>query len=505
MTHPVALVGAGPGHPGLLTVRAAELLSRADYVLYDRLVPEALLCRCRPDAERVCVEQLPGEHAQRYPHIHATLIAAARAGRRVVRLKGGDPFVFGRGAEEAQALRAAGVPFEVVPGVTAGLGATAFAGIPATHRRHASAVAFVTGHEYPGKEGSRLDWPALAAFPGTLVFYMGVTRLASLADALTLGGKPADTPAAMVQQGTTGRQRTVVATLGTLAEAATREGVRPPALVVVGEVVGLRDEVSWFERLPLFGRCVLVTRPRGQADGMAARVAELGGEAVLLPVVDVAAPASYAEIDAAIDRVGAYQWLVFTSVNGVAFFLGRLRARGKDMRALAGAKLAAIGPATADALRGFHLEPDLVPEEYNSEGLVAALRDRVAGTRVLLARADRGLELLRDELGKVAAVEQIAVYRQTDEVPDGPGLAMLRAGEIDLVSLTSSNIAKGLAAALGEEGRGHVASGRTRLVSISPRTTAAARACGLGVAAEAERYTTEGVLEAMTRLVSADP
>jgi uroporphyrinogen III methyltransferase/synthase len=505
MTYPVALVGAGPGHPGLLTLRAAELLARAEFVLYDRLVPEALLGRCPPTAQFMCVEQLPAEHAHRYPHIHATLIDAARRGLRVVRLKGGDPFVFGRGAEEAQALREAGIPFEVVPGVTAGLGATAFAGIPVTHRRHSSAVAFVTGHEYPGKEGSRLDWSALAAFPGTLVFYMGVTRLASLAEALIGKGKPADTPAGLIQQGTTGRQRTVTATLATLAEAAAREGIRPPALVVVGEVVRLRDEVSWFERLPLFGKRVLVTRPRHQADAMAARVAELGGEAVLLPIVDVLPPADYAEVDAAIERIGSYQWLVFTSVNGVSFFLGRLRSSGKDMRALAGAKLAAIGPATADALRGFHLEPDLVPEGFNSEGLAAALRDRVAGTRVLLARADRGLDLLREELGKVAAVEQVAVYRQVDEPAAGPALAMLRAGEIDVVSLTSSNIALGLAAALGEEGRGHVESGRTRLVSISPRTTAAARKCGLTVAAEADRYTTEGVLDAMVRLVSAGP
>lgn len=501
---PVALVGAGPGHPGLLTLRAAEVLSHADFVLYDRLVPLSLLSHCKPQAERVCVEQLPGDHAYRTPQIHAALIDAARRGLRVVRLKGGDPFVFGRGAEEAQALREAGIDFEIVPGVTAGLGATAFAGIPVTHRRHASAVAFVTGHEYPSKEDSQLDWAALAAFPGTLVFYMSVSRLVYLTQTLIAHGKPADTPAAIVQQGTTGRQRTATATLATLADTMQRGSFSPPSLVVIGDVVTLREEIAWVERLPLFGKRVLITRPRHQADSMAARVAQLGGEPVFLPVVDVLPPLKFDEIDSCIDAVGRYHWLVFTSVNGVRAFLNRFRLRGKDMRALAGLKLAAIGPATADALREFHLEADLVPSAYNSEGLVEALRPRVVGLRVLLARADRGLELLRDELSRVASVEQIAVYRQVDERPTGPALTLLHTGAIDLVSCTSSNIAGGLAMVLGEEGRKHIEAGRTKLVSISPRTTAAARACGLTVAAEATDYTTEGVLEAMVRLISAD-
>jgi uroporphyrinogen III methyltransferase/synthase len=502
MTTPaVALVGAGPGHPGLLTVRAVECLAQADLVLYDRLVPESLLGQCPASARLVCIDDLPGDHPHRWPHIHTAMIEAARAGQRVVRLKGGDPFVFGRGAEEAAALREAGIAFEIVPGVTAALGATAYAGIPVTHRQHASAVALITGHEHPGKAESVLDWAALAAFPGTLVFYMGVARLAALADTLIAHGKSPDTPAALIQQGTTGRQRTLEATLATLPLVAQREGIVPPALTVIGEVVRVRHDIAWRESLPLFGKRVLIARPRHLADEMARRVSDLGGEALFLPIVEVAPPENWEAVDAAIKIINQYQWVVFTSVNGVAFFLDRLRTLGRDLRALAGVRLAAIGPATADALRRYHLEPDLMPSTFNSEGLVAALRQQVAGQRVLLARANRGLELLRDELSPVAGVEQIAVYRQVDVEPTGPVVQMLRDGEIDWVSLTSSQIALGLERIGGSELRAHVEAGRTKLVAISPRT---AQATTLPIAAIAREYTTQGVLIGMIEQVSED-
>ncbi len=493
--YPVALVGAGPGHPGLLTLRAAELLRRAGLVVYDRLVNPALLAHA-PAARHVCVDELPGEHPRRWPHIHQTLIEGARQGLRVVRLKGGDPMVFGRGAEEAAALREAGIPYEIVPGVTAALGAAAFAGIPLTHREHASAVALVTGHECPGKAGSALDWAALARFPGTLVFYMGVARLASAVDTLLANGMDASTPAAVIQQGTTPRQRTVTAPLRDLASAAA--GLTAPALVVIGATTSLRDSLAWFESLPLFGKRVLITRPPHQAAEMASLVVEQGGEPVLMPVVDIAPPEDWSAVDAAIARLPETHWLAFTSANGVAAFLGRLRATGRDLRALGGVRLAVIGPATADALRAYHLEPDVVPPVYSSEALVEALRERVRGQRVLLARADRGLDLLRDELGAVAEVEQVAVYRQVDLVAGDPELER---GEIDFVALTSSNIALGFARSLGAEGRRHVLEGRTRLVAISPRTAAAAREAGLPAAGVAEVYTGAGVIEAMGRLV----
>jgi uroporphyrinogen III methyltransferase/synthase len=498
---PVALVGAGPGDPELLTLRAAACLAGADLVLYDRLVPPRLLDHARPGAERLCVDALPGCHPDRYPHIHQTMIDAARGGRRVVRLKGGDPFVFGRGGEEAEALRAAGLDYEVVPGVTAALGAAACAGIPLTHRDHSSAVAFVTGHERPGKPDSALDWPALARFPGTLVFYMGVARLAHLVQSLVTHGKDPATPAAAVRWATTALQHTVEAQLGELPAAVERAGVSAPALVVVGPVVGLRAGLEWFERRPLFGKRVLVTRPRGQAGDMVRQLEELGAAVSLLPAVVIREPADWGPVDRALAALPGYRWLVFTSVNGVHAFVRRLRQTGRDLRALGAVRLAAIGPATADALRAYHLEPDLVPERYDSEHLAAALKEQVRGQRVLLARADRGRELLRDELAAVAAVEQVAVYSQVDAPePDPEVLADLRGGRVDYVTLTSSNVARALVQALGPEGLGQVRGGSVRLVTISGVTSGAVREMGLPVAAEAREETAAGVVAALVGL-----
>ena len=507
---PVALVGAGPGHPGLLTLRGAECLRGADLVLYDRLAAAELLEHAPPSARKLCVDELAPSHPERIPHIHQTMIDAARAGLRVVRLKGGDPFVFGRGAEEAEALRAAGIGYEIVPGVTAALGATACAGIPLTHRDHSSAVALVTGHESPGKPDSHLDWAGLARFPGTLVFYMAVARLEAIVASLLKHGKPADTPAAAIERGSTARQRTVQAPLAELPAAVRRENLRAPALVVVGAVVGLRDRLAWFEDRPLFGRTVLVTRPGPQAWGMAHELEGLGAAPVVLPAVQIGEPTDWGPVDAALARLGSYGWLVFTSANGVNSLLSRLLLTGGDLRALGGVRLAAIGPATAEELSGWHLRADVVPDEFNSEGLVEALRERGRGQRVLLARADRGIDLLRDELGRVAEVEQVAVYSQRDVTLEAghPVLGQLRAGEIEFVALTSSNIARALLEALDEPARQQVRAGRVKLVTISPRTSAAVREFGLPVAAEACVYTTQGVIEALcglARPVSAGP
>src|SRR5262245_32325136 len=383
----VYLVGAGPGHPGYLTLRGAEVLARADLVLYDKLVPPRMLELARPGAELVCVTELAPSHAERYLPVHRTLLEAARQGKRVVRLKGGDPFLFGRGAEEAEELRRHGIAYEVVPGVTAALGAAACAGIPLTHRDHASAVAFVTGHENPAKPASALDWEALARFPGTLVVYMGLSRLAQPSPTRRQFGKPADTPTAVIHWGTTGDQRTVEAPLADVAAAVQQAGVTAPALVVVGAVAALRPRLAWFEQRPLFGKRVLVTRPRRQSGDLVRRLEELGAVPFVLPAVEVREPADWAPVDRALARLAQYDWLVFTSANGVHAFVGRLRQTGRDLRALGPVRLAVIGPSTADALRGYHLEPDLVPEAFCSESLVAALRGRAAGRRVLLARA----------------------------------------------------------------------------------------------------------------------
>jgi uroporphyrinogen III methyltransferase/synthase len=497
----VFLVGAGPGNPGLLTLRAVECLSQADLVLYDRLVPPRLLEHTRPDCERVCVTELPGCHPERWPHIHRTLIEAARQGKRVVRLQGGDPFLFGRGGEEAEALREAGISYEIVPGVTAGLGAAAYAGIPVTHRLHASGVVFITGHEHTDKPESRVDWAWLARFSGTVVIYMGISRLSQITQALLEHGKPADTPAAVIHWGTTGDQRTVEARLSDLAATVQRERVAAPALVVIGAVAALRSRLAWAEHRPLHGKRILVTRPRHQAGDLVRQLEQFGAVPVVLPAVEILEPADWGPVDHALADLARYQWLVFTSANGVHALVRRLRQTGRDLRALGGLRLAAIGPATADALRGYHLEPDLVPAEFRSECLAAALKERAADQRILLARADRGREVLREELARVATVDQVAVYSQVDALNNAPGvLHELGRGGIDYVTLTSSNIARGLLRGLDEASRSRIERGDVKLVTISPVTSAAVRELGLPVAAEAAEYTTAGVLDALVDL-----
>jgi uroporphyrinogen III methyltransferase/synthase len=497
----VFLVGAGPGNSGLLTLRAVECLAQADLVVYDKLVPAGLLEHAPAGAARVCVSDLGGCHPQRWPHIHRTLIDAARQGKRVVRLKGGDPFLFGRGGEEAEALRQAGIPFEVVPGITAGFGAAAFAGIPLTHRLHASAVALVTGHENPTKAESALDWSALARFPGTLVIYMGVSHLPRIVQRLLDQGKAADTPAAVIQWATTGDQRAVEAPLGDLARAVQAAGLTAPAVILIGPVVALRPRLAWFEQRPLFGKRVLVTRPRPQSRELLGRLEQLGAVAFALPAVEIREPADWSAVDRALAGLAGYDWLVFTSANGVHAFMQRLRQTGRDLRALGALRLAAIGPSTADALRGYHLEPDVVPAEFRSEGLAAVLKEQVAGQRVLLARADRGREVLRQELAAVAALEQVAVYCQVDAIDPGDAVFdYLRRGEIDYVTVTSSNIARALVRALDAPSRARIAAGQVQLVTISPVTSAAVRELGLPVAAEAATYTTTGVVEALLAL-----
>jgi uroporphyrinogen III methyltransferase/synthase len=503
---PVALVGAGPGHPGLLTLRAAELLAQADVVLYDRLVPIRLLDGVPAGARRICVDSLHGTHPERCPEIYQIMIDAARQGQRVVRLKGGDPFLFGRGGEEAEALHQAGIPYEIVPGVTAALGAGAFAGIPLTHRQHVSAVAFVTGHEKADKTDSFLDWPALARFPGTLVIYMGMARLSHIVEQLLSHGKAADTPAAVVHWATTGRQRTVTAALRDLPAVVEKAGLKAPSLVIIGSVVSLRAELAWFESRPLLGQRVLVTRPRHQASEMAARLEERGAVVSLLPAVEIREPEDWTAVDRALDQLASYHWLVFTSANGVEALIRRLLHSGRDLRALGGLRLAVIGPATADALRRYHLEPDLVPPAYDSESLASVLREQAAGRRVLLARADRGREVLRQQLAGVAAVEQIAVYSQVDAIdPRSEALEALRQGEIDFVTLTSSNIARSLVRALDEAALQRIRSGTVRLISISPVTSAVIGELGLPVAAEAREFTAEGVVQALLALRRGQP
>ena len=497
----VYLVGAGPGDPGLLTLRAVECLRAADLVIYDGLVNRRLLEHAE-QAEHVCVTELAGTHAARPPHVHRLMLDAAAAGKTVVRLKGGDPFVFGRGGEEAAVLREAGVPYEIVPGVTAGLAAGASTGIPLTHRGLSSAVAFVTGHEDPHKGEPALDWAALARFPGTLVVYMGLDRLAAVTQALLLHGKSADTPAVSVRWAATGRQVTVEGTLATLAERVRQAGLQPPVVTLIGPVVGLRPALAWFERRPLFGKRVLVTRPRRQAAALVRPLENLGATVYLLPTVEIGPAPDPAAVERAIARLDDYDWLVFTSANGVEALVRRVLETGRDLRAFGRIRLAAIGPRTAEALAGFHLRADLTPPEYRSESLAAALAPHVAGQRVLLARADRGREVLREQLAAVARVEQVAVYAQSERVAADPEvMGLLERGEMDFVTLTSANIARAFISALGPAARAQL--GRSvRLVTISPVTSAAVRELGYEVAAEAAEFTAAGVVRALLALTS---
>ena len=490
----VYLVGAGPGDPGLLTLKGRDCLARADLVLYDGLVNPVLLRYTHGETERTARGGGPDGRRLHQEEINARLIAAARAGQTVVRLKGGDPFIFGRGFEEAAALADALVPFEIVPGITAATAAGVYAGISFTHRQHASAVAFVTGHEDPRKGESLLDYAELARFPGTLVFYMGLHRVGAIVAALLASGKPADTPAAVICRATWPQQTTVTAALSELPAAVERAQLAPPSVIVIGACVALRERAAWFEHLPLFGRRIGITRPAGQAERAMARCLELGAEPVLLPTISILPPEDWRPVDAALARVSEFDWLVFTSVNGVQFLLDRLWQTGGDVRSLGHVQLAAIGEATAAALMERRLRADVVPESFRAEALAEALRPHVDGRRVLWARASRGRDVLPQQLAAAGAVvEQVAVYQNVDatSLPAGAVQGLIE-GHLDWIALSSPSIARSLhallpAAALARLGQ------TTRLAAISPVTAAAAREVGLPVAVVAETYTWEGL------------
>jgi len=488
----VYLVGAGPGDPGLMTARSLELISQADTIFYDRLIPPGALSGARAEAERVYVGKQPGVSSVPQEEIGARLIEAARAGRSVVRLKGGDPFVFGRGGEEGEALREAGVEFEVVPGITAGVAATAYAGIPVTHRDDASAVAFVTGHEDPEKEESALDWEALARFPGTLVFYMGVKRLGENAAALIEAGRDSNEPAAAIERGTWPGQRTVEATLGTIAATVAREEVKAPALIVVGEVAKRREQLAWLERRPLHGRRVVVTRARAQASGLAATLRGLGAEVVELPAIRIEPRLESQEVRDAIGSLDEYSLVCLTSPNGVRLLFDAMQAAGQDARALAGATVAAIGPGTARALAERGIVADVVPERFVAEALVEALAEiEVEGRRVLVARAAEARDVLPDALRERGAeVDVVALY---ETVREDPGDEEVEAAQgADYVTFTSSSTVTNLTEALGDR----FPSG-ARIVSIGPITSETVRAAGLEVDVEADRHDIDGLLAAL--------
>jgi uroporphyrinogen III methyltransferase / synthase len=497
----VYLVGAGPGDPSLLTLRGAECLQEADLILHDELVPLSLLEHAPDAAARICLKDLAVTHTERSAEALRKAITAAQTGQTVVRLKGGDPTIFGRCFEETALLRAAGVAYEIVPGVTAACAASAYAEVPLTHREHSSSVVLLTGHESPSKEGEAVDWPHLARLHGTLALYMSMKRLTDVTHRLMQEGMATVTPAAVVQWASTGRQRTLRGIISTIAEQVAAAGLHAPAIVLLGEAVGLQPERSWFEALPLMGQTVLVTRPRAQATAMVRELERLGAEVQLLPVLEIGPPPDEAVVHQAIRDLSRYHWLVFTSGNGVRSFLAQLRQAGQDVRALGHLKIAAIGPQTAATLSSFLLQADIIPREYRSESLAAQLKPLVQGQRVLLARADRGREVLREELGQVAEVTQVAVYSQHDrsEMPEEVR-SLLRSARPVWVTLTSANIARQFLALLPEVARMRIGQ-NLHLASISPVTTEAVKEKGYAVAAEAKEYTAAGVVAAIVQAV----
>ncbi|QDV53464.1 uroporphyrinogen-III C-methyltransferase [Gimesia fumaroli] len=500
----VYLVGAGPGDPGLITIKGIECLKQADLILYDGLVNPLLLHHVSSKAERTCrvSEGRNKRRILRQEEINQRLIDAAREGKTVVRLKGGDPFIFGRGSEEAVALRNAGIDFEVIPGITAATAAAGYAGISVTHRAHASAVALITGHEDPSKADSSLDYHVLAKFPGTLVFYMGLHKLEHIVSSLIQAGKSADIPAAVISRGTTPFQKTVQSDLAHLPEAVREAELVAPSLIVIGECVTLRDQIAWFDQKPLFGLRIGITRPWEQAEAEIQRAIKLGAQPVLLPTIKISAPTDWKPVDDAIARLEEYQWLVFTSANGVRYFLNRLWETGFDARKLAHLKLATIGPSTAEALNAWHLRADVIPPHYRAEELAAVLKPLVSQQKILWAGANRGREVLQTELAEVSAtVDKIVAYENHDVTAwDPESVDLLESGALDWVGLSSPSIARNFYHLLSEKAREQI--GNTiKLASISPVTTQAAEEVGLKIDAEAEEYTWEGIFAAILKQV----
>src|SRR5450432_479894 len=489
----VYLIGAGPGDPELITCKGRRILEQADAVLFDHLAPAALLDLAPPHAERIYVGKKKSVHAFTQEEICAMLIERARRGLTVVRLKGGDPFIFGRGGEEAEALADAGIPFEIVPGITAPLGIAAYTGVPLTHRDHTKVVTFVTGHAV-----TAIDWDKVG-HAETLVIFMGLTTFADIARELMARGRDPDTPAMAVRWATRPDQETIVGTLATLPGLIAGRNMKPPATIVIGEVVQLRRKLDWFERLPLFGRRIVVTRARGQAGALSSRLLALGAEVMELATIEIVPASDYGPLDRAIADLASYDWLIFTSANGVRFFMDRLDGSAADLRGLR-AKICAIGPATRAAVEALHLKVDLMGKEYVAEGMLAAFAEHeLAGRRVLLPRAAVARDLVPGELRRRGAqVDVVEAYRTV--VPEG---AAARAREVlgaspDCVTFTSSSTVQNFVAVTG----GVSPLAGIPVVSIGPITTRTARGLGIEVTAEAKVFTVEGLVEAVLGLYS---
>lgn len=497
MNGKVYLVGAGPGDPGLFTLKGKAVLERADCVIYDILANDRLLRFTRPECERIFVGTLGPRLDIRQAEINRLMISRAREGRVVVRLKGGDPFIFGRGGEEAMELVKAGIPFEVVPGISSGYAAPAYAGIPVTHREYVSGVSFITGHEDPEADGAGVDWAELAATGNTLVFFMSSRNLGAIAAALIKHGRKPETPVAIIRWGTKAEQQVEVRTLADILSKPPK--VQPPSIIVVGEVVKLREHLNWFERLPLFGKRIVITRARDQADVLRDALEELGAQTIAIPTIEIRDPASWEPLDKAIGRLEEFDYLLVTSANGVRNFLRRLDACGRDVRDLKGLVIGAIGPATAAEFAKTRVKVDFIPKEYRAEGMLEVLGSRkIKGKHFLIPRARVARDIVPRVLEERGARVDVVEAYETALPEFGPGeLDRLLTPAPDLITFTSSSTATHFARLLGDRSIIETLAG-VAIASIGPITSATLRKLGLKVTMEARESTTEGLVRAIT-------
>lgn len=495
-TGKVYIIGAGPGDPGLITVKGLRCLKEADVIIYDHLVNPEIIDHAKASARLIYAGKKGGAHTLLQDEINRLLVEEASQGSIVARVKGGDPFIFGRGGEEAEVLAGAGIPFEVVPGVTSAIAVPAYAGIPLTHRGYTSTMAFVTGHEDPTKEQSDIDWKTLSGI-GTLVFLMGVKNLAQIAGSLIEHGKDAHTPAALIRWGTTEDQETLTAALQDIAAKAEERRFSPPAILVVGHVVGLREALGWFEKRPLFGRGVVITRPEAQAEEFAAILRLQGARVIHFPTIRIVPPENYDDLDRAIGQLSVYKWIIFTSANGVTFFLNRLRELGKDMRDLKGLRICTIGPATAAKIEALGVRVDLVPDVFISEGVVKAFRDiDIKGSRILLPRAEAARDVIPEGLAKLGATVDVATaYRTVNSGKSRSELEpLINEGKVDVIAFTSPSTVIHFMEIMGKE---FSLPREIKIACIGPVTAAAVKKAGLRIDIMQESYTIPALVETL--------
>ncbi|SPD75811.1 Uroporphyrinogen-III C-methyltransferase [uncultured Desulfobacterium sp.] len=498
----VYLVGAGPGDPGLLTIKGKECISEADVVIYDYLANKTFLDYARKDAEIIYVGKSGGCHTMSQDEINEMIIKKGQEGHTVVRLKGGDPYIFGRGGEEAQECFKAGLAFEVIPGISSAIAVPAYAGIPLTHRDYTATVTFITGHESPEKEESNIAWDKVATSAGTLVFLMGVGNLPNITERLMQHGRSGDTPVAVIRRGTVSEQKTLTGNLDNIARMVKDCGMKPPAIIVVGEVVKLRDELNWFENRPLFGKRIVVTRARQQASGFVSDLTRLGAQCIEFPTIEIAPPQSWGALDKAIDHLEDFQWLLFTSVNGVKYFLERLKFHHKDIRDLKGLKIGAIGPKTAEAWTTLGIIPDLLPDEYRAEAVIECFKKigPIEGLKILLPRASSARDVLPDELTKMGVEISVVPAYQTILADQNTQKAreMLKDSKVDMVTFTSSSTVLNFIDMFSEDSAelikwmNHVA-----VACIGPITAETARKKGLSVDLCPAVYTIEALTDSI--------